>query len=116
MAEESVDTNDIIYTSAYDDDEPEEDFSTTFWQDFTIADGFGMSAILDTFKRAFNEWKDEYKYLTALVITLNHKIYQYYGKNGRYTNLYNALWQKADEYAVNNLHGKELEYFYEATD
>ena len=29
---------------------------TTFWQDFTIADRFGVSAIKDTFKRAFNEW------------------------------------------------------------
>ena len=30
---------------------------TTFWDDFTIADSFGISAIKDTYKRAFEEWK-----------------------------------------------------------
>ena len=32
---------------------------TTFYQDFSIADNFGINAIKDTFKRAFNEWKDD---------------------------------------------------------
>ena len=30
---------------------------TTFWDDFSIADSFGISAIKDTYKRAFEEWK-----------------------------------------------------------
>ena len=30
---------------------------TTFWDDFSIADRFGISAIKDTYKRAFEEWK-----------------------------------------------------------
>lgn len=30
---------------------------TTFWEDFSIAERFGLSAIQDTFKRAFKEWK-----------------------------------------------------------
>ena len=30
---------------------------TSFWSDFTIADRFGVNAIKDTYKRAFNEWK-----------------------------------------------------------
>lgn len=47
---------------------------TTFWQDFSIADAFGIAAVVDTFKRAFKEWKDNYKYLTELVMVLNHKI------------------------------------------
>jgi hypothetical protein len=28
---------------------------TTFWQDFSIAEKFGLEAIRDTFKRAFDE-------------------------------------------------------------
>lgn len=32
---------------------------TTFWQDFSIADRFGASAVQDTFNRAFAEWKDD---------------------------------------------------------
>ena len=47
---------------------------TTFWQDFSIADNFGVKAVKDTYKRAFSEWKTNYKYLTELVMVLNWKI------------------------------------------
>ena len=50
----------------------------TFFMDFSIADAFGVNAVRDTYKRAFEEWKDDYKMLTALVITLNHKIWKHY--------------------------------------
>ena len=30
---------------------------TTFWEDFSIAERFGLSAIQDTFNRAFKELK-----------------------------------------------------------
>ena len=43
------------------------ELQTTFWNDFSIADRFGLSAIQDTFNRAFKEWKENYKYLTELV-------------------------------------------------
>ena len=89
---------------------------TTFWDDFGIADRFGVNAIKDTYKRAFNEWKDNYIYLTELVMVLNHKIWQWYEKNDKFAELYNDLWKEADEYAVNNLKGKELDYFYSTTD
>ena len=55
-----------------------EPIPNTFKMDFTIADKFGTSAILDTYKRAFNEWHDDYKMLTALVVALNHKIWEHY--------------------------------------
>ena len=41
------------------------ELQTTFWEDFSIADRFGLAAVLDTFNRAFREWKGDYKfYLT----------------------------------------------------
>ena len=89
---------------------------TTFWQDFTIADRFGKSAIVDTFRRAFEEWKDNYVYLTELVMVLNHKIWQWYEKNEFIAGIYNALYEQANEYAWNNLQGEELTYFYTTTD
>ena len=49
---------------------------TTFWEDFSAADIFRLSAIQDTFNRAFKEWKGNCKYLTELVLVLNHKIWQ----------------------------------------
>ena len=89
---------------------------TTFWDDFTIADIFGLDAIQDTYNRAFNEWKGNYIYLTELVMVLNHKIWQWYQKKPVYGELYDKLWKEADQYACENLKGEELSYFYETTD
>lgn len=89
---------------------------TTFWNDFTIAENFGKNAILDTYKRAFEEWKDDYIYLTELVMVLNHKIWQWYERNELVARIYNDLWEKTNEYAWNTLKGDELTYFYRTTD
>ena len=88
----------------------------TFWNDFSIADNFGVTAVKDTYKRAFSEWKDNYKYLTELVMVLNHKIWQWYEHNDTLARVYNDLWQEAEIYASENLKGKELDYYYEVTD
>ena len=53
---------------------------TTFWSDFSTAEQFGIEAVKGTFKRAFEEWKGDYKFLTELVMVLNHKIWQWYEK------------------------------------
>lgn len=89
---------------------------TTFWEDFTIADKFGIDAIKDTYKRAFNEWKNDYKYLTELVMVLNWKLWYWYERDEKIAKVYNGLWEEADQYAVNNLKNDELSYFYKTTD
>lgn len=89
---------------------------TTFYEDFSIADMFGASAIKDTYKRAFAEWKSDYKYLTELVMALNWKIWEHYERNEEYAQLYNYLWMTASEWACTNLKGDELSYYYRTTD
>lgn len=89
---------------------------TTFWEDFSIADKFGVNAVKDTFHRAFKEWKTNYEYLTELVVVLNWKIWEHYERNETLAQLYNDLWIDADEYAMENLKGEELAYFYSTTD
>lgn len=89
---------------------------TTFFMDFSIADRFGVSAIKDTYKRAFNEWRDNYEYLTELVLVLNMKIWQHYQTNKKIAELYNDLWMQTQDYACDNLTGDELSYFYRVTD
>ena len=89
---------------------------TTFYTDFSIADKFGVSAIQDTYKRAFNEWKTNYKYVTELVMVLNWKIWRWYEQNNEYAELYNRLWEELDNWCLNNLKGEELEYFINTTD
>ena len=92
------------------------EFKTTFWQDFTIADKFGMKAIEDTFKRAFKEWQEDYIYLTELVLVLNWKMWEWSEKDVNIARLYQKYWEQADKYALDNLKGEEMTYFYRETD
>lgn len=89
---------------------------TTFWDDFTIAEAFGLDAIQDTFNRAFEEWKTNYVYLTELVLVLNHKIWFWHQKKDDFAALYDKLWRQADDYANENLKGEEYQYFWSVTD
>ena len=88
---------------------------TTFYTDFSIADKFGVDAIQDTFNRAFEEWKTDYKYLTELVMVMSWKSFEHQD-NIEIANLYSRLYRIADEYACKNLKNEELEYYYETTD
>ena len=90
---------------------------TTFWEDFSIADGFGISSIKDTYTRAFNEWKGYYKYLTELAMVLNHKSWEHYDyDNIQISETYVELFRKVHEYALNTLKGDELQYYLSTTD
>lgn len=89
---------------------------TTFYEDFSIADRFGANAILDTYKSAFRYWRDDYKYLTELVMVLNWKIHEHYGSNDRFANIYNDLWDKTSRWAEENLKNDELQYYYRVID
>lgn len=92
---------------------------TTFYEDFSIADLFfekDKYSVTETFKRCFEEYKHDYKYLTELVMALNWKIWEHFGSNNDLAEVYNHLWEVADEYACKHLKGKELEYFYKTTD
>lgn len=92
------------------------ELQTTFWEDFSIVDRFGIAAIKDTYNRAFNEWKNNYKYLTELTLVLNHKSWLYYDIRPNIAKLYNSLWEKTDQYAMENLKGDELNYYLNVTD
>lgn len=89
---------------------------TTFWEDFSVADKFGPSAVKDTYKRAMAGWKTNYKYLTELTMVLNWKIWQYYENNDSLSSLYDDIWRKTDNYAISHLKDEELSYFYSITD
>ena len=89
---------------------------TTFYTDFSIADNFGIKEIRDTYKRAFSSWKNDVEYVTELVMALNWKIWEWYEKDIEVAKVYEELWQKADEWCLKHLKGKELRYFISAVD
>lgn len=85
---------------------------STFYADFSVADVFGLKAIEDTYRRAFEGWKSDHRMLTELVAVLNHKIWEWNecGLDG-YARLYDRLWREADAFGLDNLKGAELEHF-----
>ena len=83
---------------------------------FPLLTDLVFSAIQDTFSRAFEEWKENYKYLTELVLVLNHKIWQHYETRPEIATLYNTLWAQASQYAMEYLKDDELSYYYDVTD
>ena len=99
----------------YESEVPTEDReSTTFTQDFAIAEAYGISAIKDTYNRAFTGWKHAYKYLTELAMTLNHRIHHWYykaGEDDERTILYNDLWNRLMDWCRANLKGDQLQFF-----
>lgn len=93
------------------------EMKTTFWEDFTIADLFGTTAIQETFDRSFNDWKTDTEYITEFTMVLNWKIWQHYEKqNHVLCELYDKLWRQMDEWCMNNLKGKDLKYYITTTD
>ena len=86
-----------------------------FWQDFTIADRFGVSAIRDTYRRC-REWKDNMEYWASLVMTLNHKIWQWHEKDVAVAAVYNELWTYADDWGREHFKGDDAEYYYDFLD
>lgn len=91
---------------------------STFIMDFSIADAFGIEAVEDTYMRAFTEWKSNYVYLTELSIALNLKIWYWWQKdnNSKLARVYNDLWLKTHEYALDHLKGEELNFYLRTTD
>lgn len=88
----------------------------TFYTDMSIADAFGAEAVVDTYKRIMKGWSKSYKALTEFVMALNWKIWEHYKSKQNLARVYNELYFKAKQYAVENLKGEELDYFFKTTD
>jgi len=96
-----------------------QEFQTTFWEDFSIADAFGDDAIKDTYKRAFEEWKEDLVYLTELVIVLNLKSWQWYEyKNDERSAIYSDLYYQTNSYAWDFVGDdkEKADYYFRMTD
>lgn len=60
------------------------DLITTFWEDFSIADKYGIAGVKDTYKRAFSEWKDDYKFFTELTLVFGMEPNEEYNNEERW--------------------------------
>ena len=93
------------------------EFKTTFWSDFTIADTFGIGAVKDTYKRAFDEWHSDVVFVTELALVMNWKCWWHYERgNEELARLYSDLYYEVDAWCYDNLKGADLEYYWKTTD
>ena len=80
-----------------------------FMKDFRIAEIFGEEAIRDTFNRAKDEWKDNADYYGSFVMTLNHLLWYHYERGeSELAELYDELWQNANDSICELFKGEEL--------
>ena len=49
-------------------------YLTNFHEEFDNADHIGVDAILETYDRLYNEWKDNSVYIMELMLVLNHRV------------------------------------------
>lgn len=92
---------------------------STFFEDFSVAEYFGLNAIENTYERCFQYWKDDYRYLTELVMVLNGKSWQHadgYVAKTPMCNLYTKLYNKLSDWCYDNLDDEALKYFIRTTD
>lgn len=100
---------------------------TTFWDDFSIADKFGLDAIQDTYKKAMKEWSKDYIYMTELAMVLNWKCWEHYHRSrnelkpfrddhAQLSKWYSDQYYKMLDWADKHLKKNELVYFYDTLD
>lgn len=90
---------------------------TTFWDDFTIAEKYGIDAIKDTYKRSFDDFKNEYKYITELAMVLDFKRWTHsQNNNEKLTDVYSDLYFKILIWVGDNLTGTAFEYWHSIMD
>ena len=89
------------------EDEP----APKFWEDFTQAEAFGTTSIRTRFGLAFDKYKDNPEVMADLVSTTKVKASTQKVSNQAFSELYDELWKKAEDYATMNYDSKDLNEF-----
>lgn len=68
---------------------------TTFMSDLSIGEWCdGVHGVLDTVKRAMEEWKDNEEYMAEFVLCVNWKAWEHHGrKNPEWSEFYSFLYE-----------------------
>lgn len=89
------------------EDEP----APKFWEDFTQAEAFGTTSIRTRFGLAFDKYKNNPEVMADLVSTAKVKASMQKVSNHAFSELYDELWKKAEDYATMNYDSKDLNEF-----
>ena len=90
---------------------------TTFWDDFTIAERWGVKAIEDTYKNAFKSWRHDLVFIVELVLVLNWKmLYMDERHMTENSAMYYKCWVELSNWCERHLEAGAYEYFILVTD
>ena len=89
------------------EDEP----APKFWGDCTQAEVFGTKSIRTRFNLAFDKYKDNPEIMADLVSTTKVKSSTQKVSNHAFSELYDELWKKAENYATMNYDSKDINEF-----
>lgn len=93
------------------------EFKMDYWEEFTLLETLGgITGILYTFEKEYEESKKDVRTLTELALVLNLKIWEWYEKDDNIGRTYDALWKKADGYAMETLKDDDLHYYLSTLD
>lgn len=89
----------------------EDEQAPKFWEDFTQAEAFGTKSIRTRFNLAFDKYKDNPEIMADLVSTTKVKSSTQKVSNHAFSELYDELWKKAENYATMNYDSKDINEF-----
>lgn len=92
-------------------------FKTTLMKDFTTTEKKSIEEVKKKYKEIFSTKHNcNYIYLTELALVLRLKSEEHSLNNTRLSNLYNKLYEEVNNYIVQTLKDKELDYYFEKLD
>ena len=91
-------------------------FESTFWEEFSIAEAYGPKGIREHYDLVFDQWRDNVKFLTELVLVLSLKINKWFMVDDELGLTYDALWRECDAWTLKNLKGDDLHYYLSTLD
>lgn len=91
-------------------------FESSFYEEFSVADEFGPEGVRRHYDTVFEQYKDNLKYLTELVLVLNIKLFLWFKVDDDLGLTYEELWKETDGYALETLKGDDLHYYLHTLD
>ena len=91
---------------------------TNLWDEYSIADKKSLKDLKALFDTTFAKAKQDYKYLTELVMVLNHRMWYWYELNpdSAIVSAYTKYYEKAHNWALTHLNPEEIRYYCSVTD
>lgn len=92
---------------------------TTFMSDFSIAEWYSKSALVDTLKRAVSEWKDNIEYMAEMILVLNSKSWEMDSRlHDGWCRLYSELYYAFKDFYFDYFKGNDeaMQYYYDYID